>query len=147
MVFQSYAIWPHMTIFENVAFPLRMSKVPEAETVKKVEEVLSLVELEGLSKRMPNTLSGGQQQRVAIARSLVAGPAILLADEPTGNLDTESSQEIMAILADLNRRDGLTVLVVTHDSDVAAYTSREVLMKDGHLVGDRNRIPSEVVTQ
>ncbi|MDQ6733160.1 MAG: macrolide ABC transporter ATP-binding protein, partial [Nitrospirota bacterium] len=83
----------------------------------------------------------------AIARALVTDPAILLADEPTGNLDTESSREIMAILADLNRRDGLTILVVTHDSDIAAYTSRELLMKDGQLVGDRYRRPTGVATQ
>ncbi|MBA2405662.1 MAG: ABC transporter ATP-binding protein, partial [Bdellovibrionales bacterium] len=94
MVFQSYAIWPHMNIFENVAFPLRMSKVPEAEIVKRVDEVLNLVELDGLAQRMPNTLSGGQQQRVALARGLVACPRVLLLDEPLSNLDAKLREKM-----------------------------------------------------
>ena len=146
-VFQNFNLIPRTSALENVQLPLFYRGLPLREQRARAADALNRVGLAGREQHFPSQLSGGQQQRVAIARSLVAGPAILLADEPTGNLDTESSQEIMAILADLNRRDGLTVLVVTHDSDVAAYTSREVLMKDGHLVGDRNRIPSEVVTQ
>jgi putative ABC transport system ATP-binding protein len=96
--------------------------------------------LTGRELHSPSQLSGGQQQRVAIARALVTTPAIVLADEPTGNLDTESSREIMAILSDLNRREGLTILVVTHDPDIAAYASRELFVKDGVLVGDKHRV-------
>lgn len=94
MVFQSYAIWPHMNIFENVAFPLRMAKLSQSDIKKKVEEVLELVELGGLSERMPNTLSGGQQQRVALARGLVARPRVLLLDEPLSNLDAKLREKM-----------------------------------------------------
>jgi putative ABC transport system ATP-binding protein len=146
-VFQNFNLIPRTSALENVQLPLFYRGVPLRDQRVRAAEALNRVGLAGHKHHFPSQLSGGQQQRVAIARALVAAPAILLADEPTGNLDTESSQEIMGILADLNRRDGLTVLVVTHDSDVAAYTSREVLLKDGHLVGDRYRIPSEVATQ
>jgi putative ABC transport system ATP-binding protein len=146
-VFQNFNLIPRTSALENVQLPLFYRGVSLRDQRVRAADALNRVGLAGHGHHFPSQLSGGQQQRVAIARALVAAPAILLADEPTGNLDTESSQEIMGILADLNRRDGLTVLVVTHDSDVAAYTSREVLLKDGHLVGDRHRIPSEVATQ
>jgi putative ABC transport system ATP-binding protein len=146
-VFQNFNLIPRTSALENVQLPLFYRGVSLRDQRVRAADALNRVGLAGHGHHFPSQLSGGQQQRVAIARALVAAPAILLADEPTGNLDTESSQEIMGILADLNRRDGLTVLVVTHDPDVAAYTSREVLLKDGHLVGDRHRIPSEVATQ
>ncbi|WP_447986515.1 ABC transporter ATP-binding protein [Nitrospira sp. Nam74] len=146
-VFQNFNLIPRTSALENVQLPLFYRGVPLRDQRVRAADALNRVGLAGHGHHFPSQLSGGQQQRVAIARALVAAPAILLADEPTGNLDTESSHDIMGILADLNRRDGLTVLVVTHDSDVAAYTSREVLLKDGHLVGDRHRIPSEVATQ
>jgi len=146
-VFQSFNLIPRTSALENVQLPLFYRRLSLREQRMRAADALNRVGLAGREQHFPSQLSGGQQQRAAIARALVTGPAILLADEPTGNLDTESSREIMAILADLNRRDGLTVLVVTHDSDVAAYTSRELLMKDGQLVGDRHRIPTEVATQ
>ena len=146
-VFQSFNLIPRTSALENVQLPLFYRRLPLREQRVRAADALNRVGLAGREQHFPSQLSGGQQQRVAIARALVTSPAILLADEPTGNLDTESSREIMAILVDLNRRDGLTILVVTHDSDVAAYTSRELLVKDGQLVGDRYRIPTEVATQ
>jgi len=95
--------------------------------------------LSGRGDHYPAQLSGGQQQRVAIARALVSSPSILLADEPTGNLDTESSQDIMEVLQRLNQEDGITIILVTHETDIAAYASREILMKDGQIVRDRCR--------
>jgi putative ABC transport system ATP-binding protein len=146
-VFQSFNLIPRTSALENVQLPLFYRGLPLRDQRARAADALNRVGLAGREQHFPSQLSGGQQQRVAIARALVTGPAILLADEPTGNLDTESSQEIMAILADLNRRDGLTILVVTHDSDVAAYTCRELVMKDGQLVGDRHRAPAGVATQ
>lgn len=146
-VFQSFNLIPRTSALENVQLPLFYRGLPLREQRACAADALNRVGLTGREQHFPSQLSGGQQQRVAIARALVTGPAILLADEPTGNLDTESSQEIMAILADLNRRDGLTILVVTHDSDVAAYTSRELFMKDGQLVGDQHRMPAGATTQ
>jgi len=146
-VFQNFNLIPRTSALENVQLPLFYRGLRLREQRTRAADALNRVGLAGREQHFPSQLSGGQQQRVAIARALVAGPAILLADEPTGNLDTESSRDIMAILVDLNRRDGLTILVVTHDSDVAAYTSRELLMKDGQLVADRQRVPAEVPAQ
>lgn len=146
-VFQSFNLIPRTSAIENVQLPLFYRGLSLREQRARAADALNRVGLAGRDTHFPSQLSGGQQQRVAIARALVTDPAILLADEPTGNLDTESSRDIMAILADLNRRDGLTVLIVTHDSDVAAYTSRELLMKDGHLIDDRHRMPTGVATQ
>ena len=145
-VFQSFNLIPRTSAMENVQLTLFYRGLSLREQRARAVDALDRVGLAGRDQHFPSQLSGGQQQRVAIARALVTDPAILLADEPTGNLDTESSREIMAILADLNRRDGLTILVVTHDSDVAAYTSRELLMKDGQLVGDRHRMPAGIAT-
>ncbi|MBA2252996.1 MAG: ABC transporter ATP-binding protein [Nitrospirales bacterium] len=146
-VFQSFNLIPRTSALENVQLPLFYRGLPLRDQRARATDALNRVGLAGREQHFPSQLSGGQQQRVAIARALVTTPAILLADEPTGNLDTESSQEIMAILAVLNRRDGLTILVVTHDSDVAAYTCRELLMKDGQLIGDRHRMPAGAKTQ
>jgi putative ABC transport system ATP-binding protein len=145
-VFQSFNLIPRTSAMENVQLPLFYRGLPLREQRARAADALNRVGLAGREQHYPSQLSGGQQQRVAIARALVTSPAILLADEPTGNLDTESSSDIMAILSDLNRRDGLTILVVTHDSDVAAYTSRELLMKDGQLVSDRDRLAAGAVT-
>jgi putative ABC transport system ATP-binding protein len=145
-VFQSFNLIPRTSAMENVQLPLFYRGLSLREQRARAADALDRVGLSGRDQHFPSQLSGGQQQRVAIARALVTDPAVLLADEPTGNLDTESSREIMAILVDLNRRDGLTILVVTHDSDVAAYTSRELLMKDGQLVGDRHRMSAGVAT-
>ena len=143
-VFQSFNLIARTSALENVQLPLFYRGLPLREQRARAVEALNRVGLSGREQHYPSQLSGGQQQRVAIARALVTSPSIMLADEPTGNLDTESSREIMAILTDLNRRDGLTVLVVTHDPDVAAHTSRELVMKDGRLAGDRPRVPAGV---
>jgi putative ABC transport system ATP-binding protein len=103
-------------------------------------DALNRVGLKGREGHYSTQLSGGQQQRVAIARALVAGPSLLLADEPTGNLDTQSSREIMAILDGLNREQGMTIILVTHETDIAAYAGREIVMKDGRVQSDRKTL-------
>ncbi|WP_447977619.1 ABC transporter ATP-binding protein [Candidatus Nitrospira bockiana] len=136
-VFQNFNLIPRTSALENVQLPLLYRGLPLREQRVRAAEALRRVGLAGRELHGPSQLSGGQQQRVAIARALVATPALLLADEPTGNLDTESSREIMDVLTDLNRHEGLTVLVVTHEADIAAYASRELLVKDGQLISDR----------
>jgi iron(III) transport system ATP-binding protein len=143
MVFQSYAIWPHMTIFENVAFPLRMSKVPESDIRKKVEEVLSLVELGGLSERMPNTLSGGQQQRVALARGLVARPRVLLLDEPLSNLDAKLREKMRKDIREIQQHFKMTGIYVTHDQvEAFSMSDRIMIMEKGNIL--QFATPSEI---
>jgi putative ABC transport system ATP-binding protein len=140
-VFQQYNLLPRQTALRNVEMPLIYRGVPAA--VRKVRAATAL-RMVGMAERMghrPNELSGGQQQRVAIARALVGSPAIVLADEPTGALDTKTGAEIMGILASLNRSQGLTVIVVTHEADVAAYAGRVLTLRDGLLISDGK--PSE----
>ena len=110
--------------------------VPRAERARRVEEALKVVGIPEKAKALPNQLSGGQQQRVAVARALVNHPAILLADEPTGNLDSVTSEEIMTFLQGLNREKRITLIMVTHESDIAAYASRIIHMKDGRMISD-----------
>lgn len=138
-VFQNFNLIPRTSALENVQLPLLYRGLPLREQRVRAAEALRRVGLDGREDHYPSQLSGGQQQRVAIARALVATPSIVLADEPTGNLDTESSRDIMDLLTMLNERDGLTLLVVTHEPDIAAYASRELIVKDGHLVHDRQR--------
>lgn len=135
MVFQSYAIWPHMNIFENVAFPLRMQKTSESEIKKQVEEVLSLVELGGLSARMPNTLSGGQQQRVALARGLVARPRVLLLDEPLSNLDAKLREKMRKDIREIQQHFKITCIYVTHDQvEAFSMSDRIMIMEKGTVL-------------
>ena len=129
-VFQDFALWPHMTVFENVAFGLRAKKDTK-NLQSRVREALRTVHLEDFEARYPHQLSGGQQQRVAIARSLINNPSILLADEPTGNLDSTTSKEVLHMFKDLNRQQGITVILVTHDPKIAAFTDRAINMADG----------------
>ena len=131
-VFQSYALFPHMTVFENVAFGLRMQKTPAAEITPRVMDALKMVQLEAFARRKPHQLSGGQQQRVAIARALVTEPSLLLADEPTGNLDSKTSREIMDILHELHEQ-GNTVVLITHDNDIARQAKRSIHILDGRV--------------
>jgi putative ABC transport system ATP-binding protein len=138
-VFQNFNLIPRTSALENVQLPLFYRGLPLREQRARAVEALARVGLAGREQYYPSQLSGGQQQRVAIARALVAGPAIILADEPTGNLDTEASREIMTLLERLNRSDGITVIVVTHEADVAAYARREVIMRDGLIIADRVR--------
>ncbi len=135
-VFQSFNLIPRTSALENAQLPLfyRGRSLKEQRTLASA--ALQRVGLRGREHHSPTQLSGGQQQRVAIARALVTSPSLLLADEPTGNLDTESSREIMGILEGLNR-DGITVILVTHEVDIAAYASREIVVKDGQILSDR----------
>jgi putative ABC transport system ATP-binding protein len=119
-----------------VELPLVYGRVPTAEHRARAEAALGAVGIGELAARLPTQLSGGQQQRVAIARALVAEPRLILADEPTGNLDTETSAEIIALLRRLNTTQQLTILIVTHDSGIARQTDRVLLMRDGRLVAD-----------
>jgi putative ABC transport system ATP-binding protein len=136
-VFQNFNLIPRTSAMENVQLPLFYRGLPLREQRRQSAEALARVGLEGREHHHPSQLSGGQQQRVAIARALVSAPSILLADEPTGNLDTESSREIMAVLETLNRVDGITVMLVTHEAEIAAYAARQIVMKDGQVVEDR----------
>jgi putative ABC transport system ATP-binding protein len=132
-VFQSFNLLPRLTAEENVALPLMFGGVAEKERLVRARELLERV---GLTERLthrPTQLSGGEQQRVAIARALVGQPALLLADEPTGNLDTTTGVEIMRLLKELNQEHGLTLLVVTHDPEVAAFANRVVRLRDGQV--------------
>jgi len=134
LVFQSYALFPHLTVADNVAFGLRMRKLPQRETAAKVTEVLRLVRLEGLGHRLPRELSGGQQQRVALARALVIEPDILLLDEPLSNLDAKLRQEVRVEIRELQRKLGLTTVMVTHDQEEAlTMADRLVVMSDGEV--------------
>jgi len=135
-VFQSFNLLPRTSALENTALPLRYAGVPRRKRLARAEEVLNLVGLGDRLDHYPSQLSGGQQQRVAIARSLVNDPALILADEPTGALDTRTGIEVMSLFQDLNR-NGMTIVVVTHDPEVANFTQRILLFRDGLLVGDR----------
>jgi putative ABC transport system ATP-binding protein len=135
-VFQQYMLLPRQTALRNVEMPLIYRGIGAAERRERAEMALRIV---GMGERMdhrPNELSGGQQQRVAIARALAGSPAVILADEPTGALDTKTSAEIMGILQRLNRQQGLTVILVTHDPEVATYADRTLAVRDGQLVSD-----------
>ncbi|BFU95785.1 MAG: ABC transporter ATP-binding protein [Nitrospira sp.] len=135
-VFQSFNLIPRTSSLENAQLPLFYRGLPLKEQRLQAAEALRRVGLSGREHHFPTQLSGGQQQRVAIARALVTSPALLLADEPTGNLDTQSSEEIMEIFRGLNR-EGMTVIVVTHEPDIAAHASREIVVTDGRVVSDR----------
>ena len=138
-VFQSFNLLPRTSAVENVALPLFYSESGPSNRQTRSARAREALRLLGLGEREKNTpgqLSGGQQQRVAIARALINSPSLLLADEPTGNLDTRTSHEIMETLVALNRQQGVTIIVVTHEADIAAYADRVVTMRDGNVVSD-----------
>ena len=134
-VFQSFALLPRATALQNVELPLVYAHVPRRERLRRAAEVLERVGLSGRTKHRPAELSGGQRQRVAIARALVTNPSLLLADEPTGNLDTATGQEILALFDDIHRA-GNSVIIVTHDAGVAARAGRVLRMLDGRIQDD-----------
>jgi len=135
-VFQGFNLLKRMPLVDNVALPLLYAGVSMAEARRRATEKLAQTGLGAFTKRLPNQISGGQQQRVAIARALVCEPALILADEPTGNLDTTTSVEIMNLFKRLNEENGMSVLIVTHEPDVARYANRLVRLKDGLVTYD-----------
>lgn len=137
-VFQSFYLLPQINISENVALPLKYGKVPQYSRKGRVEQALKAAAIDGLGDRYPDQLSGGQQQRAAIARALVNNPEIILADEPTGNLDRATGQNIMAELARLNEETGKTIIVITHDPRIAGYAKRLIRLEDGRIIEDMN---------
>ncbi len=135
-VFQGFNLLPRANLQDNVALPLVYRGASRAERIVLANEMLEKVGLGSYRHSRPNQISGGQQQRVAIARALVNHPKLLLADEPTGNLDTHTGQEIMALFSELNQRDGITIVLITHELDVAAHAHRLVRLSDGRVVYD-----------
>jgi putative ABC transport system ATP-binding protein len=134
-VFQTFNLLPRTTALENVELPLLYDGTPAKDRTEKARKALAMVGLEGREESHPNQLSGGQQQRVAVARALVNQPSIILADEPTGNLDTKTSVEVMDIFQDLND-SGITIVLITHEKDIAAYAKRNIAFRDGKIVRD-----------
>lgn len=135
VIYQNYNLFPLMTVLENVAFPLEMKKIPQKKAASIAAEKLKAVGLdESYLKRLPAMLSGGEQQRVAIARALASRAKVLLADEPTGNLDTENSDMVFALLQRLAHEEGHCVIVVTHDMDIARKADEVIRLKDGKIV-------------
>lgn len=135
MVFQNYAIFPHMSVYDNVAYGLKAKKVPKSEIEKRVKEALELVQISALSDRSPSEMSGGQQQRIALARAFVIEPGVLLMDEPLSNLDAKLRVQMRTIIKKLQKRLGITTIYVTHDQEEAlAISDRIAIMKDGNIM-------------
>jgi putative ABC transport system ATP-binding protein len=135
-VFQGFNLLPRMSLLENVALPLIYCGVRRDERNQRARDMLAKVGLENFCDSMPNKISGGQQQRVAIARALINQPRLLLADEPTGNLDSHTSEEVMALFEALNQ-EGITIVLVTHEPDIAQHAQRQVRFFDGRIVSDQ----------
>lgn len=135
-IFQTFNLLPRVSAQENVELPLLYTSADVPDAGERARQALASVGLEGRERSLPSQLSGGQQQRVAIARALVNNPEILLADEPTGQLDSRTSDEIMKIFQDLNRVRGITILLITHSNEIAAYADRIVRFRDGRIVSD-----------
>ena len=146
MVFQNYAIFPNLSVRDNVAFGLKNRKVDKAEIKKRTDEFLNLMQIMQYADRMPNQLSGGQQQRVSIARALAGRPAVILADEPTGALDSHTGREVLGMLQELHRQ-GNTVVLITHDNSIAVQAQRIIRLEDGHVVYDGDAHAPEAVVQ
>jgi putative ABC transport system ATP-binding protein len=136
-IFQNFNLLPRTSAVENVEIPLLYSRVSTSERYRRAVEALERVGLKERMHNLSNQLSGGEQQRVAIARALINNPSLILADEPTGNLDTHTSNEIMQILKEFNELAGITIILVTHEADIARYAKRKVLFRDGKIVSDQ----------
>lgn len=147
-VFQGFNLISRTTALENVELPMIYKGIPEEERIKRAKHALKIVGLEKREDHMPNQMSGGQQQRVAIARAIVNDPPLILADEPTGNLDTRTSIEVMEFFVNLNAKMGKTIVLVTHEPDIAEYCKRIVRFKDGNIISDEiNPNPHPVTTR
>jgi putative ABC transport system ATP-binding protein len=146
-VFQGFNLLSRTSALENVELPLVYAGTPTSKRKEMAQKALSEVYLMGREHHHPSQLSGGEQQRVAIARALVNRPSILLADEPTGNLDSKTSDEIMGIFQRLNREMGITIIMITHEPDVAAFAKRNILFKDGRIVDDHKNLAPTVATK
>ena len=140
-VFQAYNLIPVLSAVENVEFILQLMEVPAKERRARAKDVLAQVGLQGLENRRPARLSGGQQQRVAVARALASRPAIVLADEPTANLDSRTAEDLITLMSDLNQSSGITFLMATHDTRVIARTRRHIVITDGRIDSDERRAP------
>ena len=138
-VFQFFHLLPTLGALQNVCVPLHLRGWPRKKAEARARELLRLVQFDGKEERLPDELSGGERQRVAIARALASYPPILLADEPTGNLDTQSGKEIVRLISDLHKKLGATVMIVTHNEEVAQRCSRTIVLRDGRIVGDQRR--------
>ena len=143
MVFQSYAVWPHMNVYKNVAYPLKLRKLPKEEIRQKVEHVLETVSMKELAERMPDELSGGQQQRVALARALVAEPKVLLLDEPLSNLDAKLRESMRHEIKELQKRLGISIVYVTHDQSEALTMSDQVIVMNEGVIQQMGK-PMEI---
>jgi putative ABC transport system ATP-binding protein len=141
-VFQTFNLLPYLNARENVELPMEYSEKPKEDRRKRAKELLKTVNLEGREEHRPHRLSAGEQQRVAIARALANDPAIILADEPTGNLDAKNKQEIVKLLANLNLTHGTTIIMVTHDIHVASHTERMLLLSDGRITKEKQGLHS-----
>ncbi|MFC3834425.1 ABC transporter ATP-binding protein [Deinococcus rufus] len=139
-VFQAFHLLPRLSLVENVEVPLTYAGVPPRERRERALHVLARVGLDSKARNLPSQISGGQKQRVAIARALAGSPTLLLADEPTGNLDTRTSEEVMAFFGELHR-EGTTVVLVTHEQDIGAYAERVVRVRDGVIESDTRQTP------
>ncbi|MBE7444634.1 MAG: ABC transporter ATP-binding protein [Planctomycetia bacterium] len=142
-VFQSFNLLSRTTVIENIELPLIYRKRISKRDTDNIHQMIRILGLDGLQKHYPNQLSGGQQQRVAIARAIVNDPALLLADEPTGNLDSATSKDVMNVLSGLNHNRGITIVLVTHETDIAGYARRVIVLKDGKVLSDT---PSQTFT-
>jgi putative ABC transport system ATP-binding protein len=137
-IFQSFNLLPVLTALENIELPLLISGRDQKKARARALEMLNVVGLDEWGDHKPSELSGGQQQRVTVARALVNNPAIVWADEPTGNLDTDSAQQVMELLKELNKKDKQTIVTVTHDSNVGHMANRLIIMKDGAIISKNN---------
>jgi putative ABC transport system ATP-binding protein len=148
-VFQGFNLLPRTTAVENVEVPLLYSRpvMPPAKRRERAMKALAAVGLSDRSDHHPNQLSGGQQQRVAIARALVNEPTLILADEPTGNLDTKTSIDVMHALQELRERRGITIVLITHEPDIAAYGTRIVAMRDGSIISNKPNVPHDTLQE
>ncbi|MDW3645933.1 MAG: ABC transporter ATP-binding protein [Bacteroidia bacterium] len=143
-VFQNFNLIDELTVFENVELPLIYNKISAKERKEKVNEILERIGIAHRSNHFPQQLSGGQQQRVAVARALVTNPEVILADEPTGNLDSSNGNEVMELLCELNEA-GTTIIMVTHSANDASYSSRIVNLLDGQIVSERNATKAQAI--